>query len=118
MLGIVQASAASMGELLRRDPLLRSTLIHLVLATALGLLAALVLDRWLLRQMRRLSEQASRFDPTLPPRVPTWLDDDEPRPRELLQLEQALEHDRTSLGDGLQRRRSGASSRRWSVATP
>ncbi|WP_343635022.1 GGDEF domain-containing protein [Roseateles sp.] len=113
---IVQATAASMGELLRRDPLLRSTLIHLVLATALGLLAALVLDRWLLRQMRRLSEQASRFDPTLPPRVPTWLDDDEPRPRELLQLEQALDHVRTSLGDELHREQSRGRELREEVA--
>lgn len=102
----LQAAAATMSDTLRRDPLLRSTLIHLVLATVLGLVAALVLDRWLLRQLRRLSEQASRFDPTQPPPTLTWLEPGEPRPRELMQLEQAFDHVRTSLGDELHREQS------------
>ncbi|MDH0867441.1 GGDEF domain-containing protein [Mitsuaria sp. GD03876] len=102
----LQAAAATLGDTLRRDPLLRSTLIHLTLATVLGLAAALVMDRWLLRQLRQLSEQASRFDPTLPPQAPTWFDAGEPRPRELLQLEQAFDHVRTSLGDELHREQS------------
>ncbi len=100
----LQAAAATVGDTLRRDPLLRSTLIHLALATALGLVAALLLDRWLLRRLHRLSEQASRFDPSLP--ALGWDDPGEPHPRELLRLEQAIDHVRTSLGDELHREQS------------
>ncbi|WP_141100835.1 GGDEF domain-containing protein [Roseateles aquatilis] len=102
----LQATAATMGDTLRRDPLLRSTLIHLAMVTALGIGAALLLDRWLLRHLRRLSDQASRFDPTLPPPSLGWLEPGETRPRELLQLEQAIDHVRTSLGDELHREQS------------
>lgn len=99
----LQATAATVAETLRRDPLLRSTLIHLAVVTGLALIAALMLDRWLLRQLSRLSEQASRFDPTQPPQSLSWLEPGEPRARELLQLEQAMDHVRTTLGDELHR---------------
>jgi diguanylate cyclase (GGDEF)-like protein len=112
----LQASASTIGDTLRRDPLLRSALIHLTLATLLGLIAALMLDRWLLRQLSRLSAQASRFDPTLPPQSLTWLEPGEPRPRELLQLEQALDHVRTSLGDELHREQSRGRELREEIA--
>jgi diguanylate cyclase (GGDEF)-like protein len=106
----LQASAATVGDTLRRDPLLRSALIHL------SLVAALMLDRWLLRQLSHLSAQASRFDPTLPPQTLTWLEPGEPRPRELLQLEQALDHVRTSLGDELHREQSRGRELREEIA--
>ena len=112
----LQASAATVGDTLRHDPLLRSALLHLALATVLGLVAALVLDRWLLRQLSHLSAQASRFDPTLPPQSLTWLEPGEPRPRELLQLEQALDHVRTSLGDELHREQSRGRELREEIA--
>ena len=95
----LQASAATVGDTLRRDPLLRSALLHLALATALGLVAALMLDRWLLRQLSHLSAQASRFDPTLPPQSLTWLD-----------------HVRTSLGDELHREQSRGRELREEIA--
>ncbi|MBB3283916.1 diguanylate cyclase [Mitsuaria sp. BK037] len=112
----LQATAATVLDTLRRDPLLRSTLIHLAIATALGLAAVLLLDRWVLQQLRRLSEQASRFDPTLPPPSPFWPEAHEPRPRELLQLEQAIDHVRTSLGDELHREQSRGREMREEIA--
>lgn len=102
----VQAPAVSMGNTLRQDPLLRSTLIHLMLVIALGLIGAAMLDRWLLRRLRRLSEEASRFDPTQPPQSLSWLEPDEHPPAELLRLEQAFVHVHTALGDELQREQS------------
>jgi diguanylate cyclase (GGDEF)-like protein len=95
-----------MGNTLRHDPLLRSTLIHLLLVIALALIGAAMLDRWLLRRLRRLSEEASRFDPTLPPQSLSWLEPDDHPPTELLRLEQAFAHVHTSLGDELQREQS------------
>lgn len=112
----LQAQAATLSDTLRRDPLLRMTLIHLAMATLLGLVAALLLDRWLLRHLRRLSDQASRFDPTLPPQSLTWTEPGEPRPSELLHLEQAFDHVRTSLGDELHREQSRGRELREEVA--
>lgn len=102
----LQAPAASVGDTLRRDPLLRTTLLHLATVILLGLGAAALLDRWLLRQLRRLSERARRFDPTQPPQSLAWHESEVSRPFELRQLELAIEHVRTTLGDELERAQS------------
>lgn len=112
----LQTAAASMGDTLRRDPLLRTTLIHLLLMTLLGLCAALLVDRLLLRHLQRLSDQARRFDPTLPPQSLSWIDADQARPREVLQLEQAIDHVRISLGDELHREQSRGRELREEIA--
>lgn len=99
----LQAPAATLTDTLRRDPMLRSTLLHLATVILLGLGAAVLLDRWLLQQLHRLSERARRFDPTRPPQSLHDEADEAPRPAELRRLEHAIEHVRSTLGDELER---------------
>ncbi|MET0207470.1 MAG: diguanylate cyclase [Burkholderiaceae bacterium] len=112
----LQAPAISLSNTLKRDPLLRTTLLHLALMTALGIAVALMLDRWLLRQLRRMSDEANRFDATRPPPSLSWLEPDQPRPRELLQLEQAFAHVRSSFTDELAREQSAGLALRQEIA--
>jgi diguanylate cyclase (GGDEF)-like protein len=112
----VQARAATLLGTLRQDKLLRATLQHLLVAALLGLAAAWLLDRLLLRHLRRLSDEARAFDPTLPPRQLRWLDADERKPRELQQLEQAFAHVHTALGDELQREQTRGLALREEIA--
>ncbi|WAC74188.1 GGDEF domain-containing protein [Roseateles sp. SL47] len=99
----VQAQGVSLLQTLQHDALLRSALIHLLLVLLLGLAAAVLLDRWLLRQLRRLSEEANRFEATMPPQSLSWLEPDDHGPHEVLQLERAFAHVHSTLGGELQR---------------
>ncbi|SEL76769.1 diguanylate cyclase (GGDEF) domain-containing protein [Roseateles sp. YR242] len=112
----VQAQAASVMQTLRHDPLLRSTVTHLLVVVALGLVAAVLLDRWLLQQLRRLSEEVRRFDPTMPPQSLSWLEPDEHGPHEVLQLERAFAHVHTTLGGELQREQTRGRQLRDEIA--
>ncbi|HEX2013352.1 MAG TPA: GGDEF domain-containing protein [Roseateles sp.] len=77
----------------------------LLLVLALGGVCVLILERTLLRPLRRLAEQAHAFDPTQPPQ--RWLDAED-GPRELQQINQAFERVQQSLGAQLQREHSRA----------
>lgn len=112
----VQAQAVSVAQTLRHDPLLRSAVAHLLVVVGLGLVAAVLLDRWLLQQLRRLTEEAHRFDPTLPPQSLSWLEPDEHGPHEVLQLERAFAHVHTTLGGELQREQTRGRQLRDEIA--
>jgi len=99
----VQAQGVSVMQTLRHDALLRSVWLHLLVVVGLGLVAAVLLDRWLLRQLRRLSEEAHRFEATMPPQSLSWLEPDDHGPHEVLQLERAFAHVHSTLGGELQR---------------
>lgn len=112
----VQAQAATLRNTLQQDQLLRNTLLHLAVVLVLGLAAAWLLDRLLLRHLRRLSDDARRFDPTLPPQQMAWMEQDDSKPRELQQLEQAIAHVHVTLGDELQREQSRGRQLRDEIA--
>jgi diguanylate cyclase (GGDEF)-like protein len=78
----------------------------LLLVLALGLVCVLVLERTLLRPLRRLAERAHAFDPTQPPQ--RWLDEAAEGPRELQQINQAFERVQQSLGAQLRQEQSRA----------
>lgn len=99
----VQAQRLSLFQMLQHDALLRSALGHLLFVVLLGLLAAVLLDRWLLRQLRRLSDEAHRFEATMPPQSLSWLDPEDHGPHEVLELERAFAHVHSTLGGELQR---------------
>ncbi|QPF76262.1 diguanylate cyclase [Roseateles sp. DAIF2] len=113
MLGVGLAGVA-LASLLRSqhearlatEHVLGMALQDLLLVLALGLVFVLMLERALLRPLRRLAEQAHAFDPTQPPQ--RWLEDAEQGPRELQQINQAFERVQQSLGAQLQREHSRA----------
>jgi diguanylate cyclase (GGDEF)-like protein len=99
----VQAQRPTLLQTLQHDALLRSTVGHLVFVVVLGLAAAVLLDRWLLRQLRRLTDEVHRFEATMPPQSLSWLEPDDHGPHEVLQLERAFAHVHSTLGGELQR---------------
>ncbi len=99
----VQAQRLTLMQMLQHDTLLRSALGHLLFVVLLGLLAAVLLDRWLLRQLRRLSDEAHRFEATMPPQSLSWLEPEDHGPQEVLELERAFAHVHSTLGGELQR---------------
>ncbi|ALV09247.1 GGDEF domain-containing protein [Roseateles depolymerans] len=99
----VQAQRLTLMQMLQHDALLRSALGHLLFVVLLGLLAAVLLDRWLLRQLRRLSDEAHRFEATMPPQSLSWLEPEDHGPQEVLELERAFAHVHSTLGGELQR---------------
>lgn len=102
----VQAAAVSWPNLLAQDRLLRIALQHLGLALLLGALAVWLVDRQLLRPLRRLSDRARSFDVSQPALFVAANEAQVLQPQELQQLEQALAHVHTRLGDELQREQS------------
>ncbi|MFG6447984.1 diguanylate cyclase [Roseateles sp. BYS180W] len=95
---VVQASA------LMWEPQHMQTLMEMVLLVlVLGLAAVILIDRLVLQHLRRLSAQARAFDSTQPPlQAPTSRE----LPREVKQLEQAIAHVQSCLGDELMREQS------------
>lgn len=85
----------------------------LLLVLALGLVFVLMLERTLLRPLRRLAEQAHAFDPTQPPQA--WLEPPRDGPRELQQINQAFERVQQSLGAQLRREQHRAEQLRTEV---
>jgi diguanylate cyclase (GGDEF)-like protein len=85
-----------------------------LLVLALGLACVLMLERALLRPLRRLAERAHSFDPTQPPSALTW-PQTEGGPRELQQINKAFERIHQSLGAQLQREQSVAEQLRSEV---
>ena len=78
----------------------------LALALALGLGAALLIDRLLLRHLRRMASDMERFDPSRPPSEFSWFDDGVPSgtPAELQQINRAMAHVHQSVDQQLQRK--------------
>lgn len=79
----------------------------LALALALGLGAALLIDRLLLRPLRRMASDMERFDPSRPPSEFSWFDDDgQPArtPAELQQINRAMAHVHQSVDQQLRRK--------------
>ncbi|MEO3715204.1 GGDEF domain-containing protein [Roseateles flavus] len=78
----------------------------LALALTLGLGAALLIDRLLLRPLRRMASDMERFDPSRPPSEFSWFDDGQPAraPAELQQINRAMAHVHQSVDQQLQRK--------------
>ncbi|MBB2487956.1 GGDEF domain-containing protein [Mitsuaria sp. WAJ17] len=78
----------------------------LALALALGLGAAQLIDRLLLRPLRRMASDMERFDPSRPPSEFSWFDDGQPArtPAELQQINRAMAHVHQSVDQQLQRK--------------
>lgn len=78
----------------------------LALAVALGLGASLLIDRLVLRHLRRMASDMERFDPSRPPSDFSWFDDGLPArtPPELLQINRAMAHVHQSVDQQLQRK--------------
>lgn len=87
---------------LQVEHVLGMALQDLLLVLALGLVCVWMLERLLLRPLRRLAERAHSFDPTQPPSAATWA---EPvgGSRELQQINKAFERVHRSLGAELRR---------------
>lgn len=86
---------------LQAEHVLGMALQDLLLVLALCLACMLVLERLLLRPLRRLVERAHRFDPSLPSSTLQWPETQ--GPRELQQVNKAFERVQLSLGLELQR---------------
>lgn len=97
----VLAEAASLRNTLGQEAVWGMALQHLLLVLALVAAAVLVVDRMLLRHLRRLSADAQSFDPTQPPSQFAWLD--ERQPAEVQELNHAIAHVHSTLGEQLQR---------------
>lgn len=78
----------------------------MALSLALGLGAALLIDRLLLRHLRRMASDMERFDPSRPPSDFSWFDDGMPArtPAELQQINRAMAHVHQSVDQQLQRK--------------
>ena len=100
LVGVALSALLRSRARLQIEHVLGMALQDLLLVLALGLACSLVLERLLLRPLRRLAERAHSFDPTEPPGAGTWA---EPGPRELLQINKAFERVHQSLGAELRR---------------
>lgn len=88
-------------------PALQHGLLQLLaLALSLGLGAALLIDRLLLRPLRRMASDMERFDPSRPPSEFSWSDEGQPArtPAELQQINRAMAHVHQSVDQQLQRK--------------
>ena len=106
----VALPAVSLTEALHQDRQLVLQLVqNLALVLVLGLAAAWLLDRMLLRHLRRITAEMQRFDASQPPSQLDW---PAPAPRhaplELRQMNAALAHVQQSVDSQLQREQSRA----------
>lgn len=78
----------------------------LALTLALGLGAALLIERLLLRPLRRMASDMERFDPSRPPSEFSWFDDGQPAraPAELRQINRAMARVHQSVDQQLRRK--------------
>ncbi|MDT9002036.1 GGDEF domain-containing protein [Paucibacter sp. APW11] len=116
-LGEVQVVAAPSNwrTLLAQDHVLEAALQHLGLVLMLAFAAALLLDRLLLRHLRRMTEDLERFDPSQPPSQLSWTDSDR-APLELQQVNRAFNHVQQSVDAQLQREQARVAALNAEVA--
>ena len=112
LLGSVHVAlpAVTLSEALRQDRQLQLQLLqNLALALVLGLAAAWLFDRMLLRHLRRITSEMQRFDASQPPSQLDWPAPAPPHaPLELRQMNAALAHVQQSVDSQLQREQSRA----------
>jgi diguanylate cyclase (GGDEF)-like protein len=106
----VALPAVTLSEALRQDrQLLLQLLQNLALVLVLGLAAAWLLDRMLLRHLRRITAEMQRFDASQPPSQLDWpVATPRHAPLELRQMNAALAHVQQSVDSQLQREQSRA----------
>jgi diguanylate cyclase (GGDEF)-like protein len=112
-LGSVQvalpAATLSLASLLQDRPLLLQLTQNLLLVLVLGLAAAWLLERMLLRHLRRVTAEMQRFDASQPPSQIDWpAPASRHAPLELRQINAALAHVQQSVDSQLQREQSRA----------
>lgn len=112
-LGSVQvalpAATLSLALLLQDRPLLLQLTQNLLLVLVLGLAAAWLLERMLLRHLRRVTAEMQRFDASQPPSQLDWpTAASRHAPLELRQINAALAHVQQSVDSQLQREQSRA----------
>ncbi|HLO95341.1 MAG TPA: hypothetical protein VK195_13590, partial [Burkholderiaceae bacterium] len=102
----VVAPELSLWGQLSKPSVQHSLLQLLALALTLGLGAAWLIDRRLLRHLRRMASDMERFDPSRPPSEFSWFDDGQPMraPAELHQINRAMAHVHQSVDQQLQRK--------------
>lgn len=100
--------AVTLGHVLSQDRLQLQLGQDLALVLVLGLAAAWLLDRLLLRHLRRLTAEMQRFDASQPPSQFDWALAPRHAPLELRQMGAALAHVQQSVDSQLQREQSRA----------
>jgi len=117
MMGSVKvlSEAASLRHTLSQEAAWAMLMQHLLLVLVLVAAAVVVVDRMLLRHLRRLSADAQSFDPTQPPSQFAWLDEQGGRSAELQELNHAIAHVHSSMGEQLKREHKQAQALRAEI---